>query len=56
MGCERVHQKIGIEAEAKFYSLSKGGRGQMPRVSAQDEVRTGVYEHFKWRRMILLAC
>jgi hypothetical protein len=26
MGCERVHRKARIEAEAKFYPLSKGGK------------------------------
>jgi hypothetical protein len=27
MGCERFHRKTRIKAKAKFYSLSKGGKG-----------------------------
>jgi hypothetical protein len=31
MGHERFHRKTRIEIEAKFYSLSKGGKGPIRR-------------------------
>jgi hypothetical protein len=31
MGCERFHRKARIETEAKFYSLSKEGKGPILR-------------------------
>jgi hypothetical protein len=47
-GCERFHGKARIGAEAKFYSLSKGGKWLIAReVLVQREVTMGVYKHLR---------